>query len=188
MPSLLKGSSAALNSENDLNISLFWTDAADYDLSVYYRAKDGSSGLIYFGGHANTNERNNSSNPQLGSLTDFPFILLAGDDDIGDWDGDNEERLTIANLNDMSEVYLLCWDYGAATSGKPAPFSKGDISIRIKDAHENEIHILLCESTIGNTAAIAKIELTDNGVVVHNISNAGTLKELNFKEIAAICI
>ena len=94
MPSLLKGSNAALNSENDLNISLFWTDAADYDLSVYYRAKDGSSGLIYFGGHANTNERNNSSNPQLGSLTDFPFILLAGDDDIGDWDGDNEERLT----------------------------------------------------------------------------------------------
>ena len=188
MSPLLKGSSAFLNSGNSLSVSLCWTDHADYDISVYYRAKDGSSGLIYFGGHQNTNERNNSSMPSLGSLTEFPFILLAGDDDLGDWDGNNEERLSITHLDEMSEVYLMCWDYGAATSGELAPFSKGDISIQIKDEDENEHVLVLCASAIGNVAAIAKLEPTNAGVVVHNISSAGTLNQLNFKEIASVCV
>ena len=188
MSSILKGSSAVLPIGHSLSVSLCWTDLTDYDFSVYYRAKDGSSGLIYFGGHLNTNEQNNSSPSGLGSLTAFPFILLAGDEGIGDWGGENAERLTIQHLDKMSEVYLLCWDYEGVNSGKNAPFEKGDVSIKIKDEQENELLLLLCNNAIGNIAAIAKLETTEAGVVAHNISSAGTLKELNFKEIAAICI
>ena len=188
MSTILKGSSVPLKTRCPLSVSLHWTDFADYDISVYYRAKDGSSGLIYFGGHQNTNGRNNSSKSELGSLSRFPFILLAGDDDLGDWDGENEERLHIEHLDEMSEVYLLCWDYEGVTSGENAPFSKGDVSIRIKDEQENEQLLLLCSNAIGNIAAIAKLEPTEAGVVAHNISSTGTLKELSFKEIASVCI
>ena len=182
-----KGSSAKLSSESSFDVSLCWTDFADYDLSVYYRAQDGSSGIIYFGGHQNTNGRENSSNTKLGSLEAFPFIKLAGDDNLGDWDGDNEEQLEIAHLKEMSEVYLLCWDYGAIDSGENAPFTEGNISIRIKDNSNQEIKISLPPDAIGNIAAIAKIEITEQDILVQNLARAGTIKNLNFEEIGSLC-
>ena len=88
----------------------------------------------------------------------------------------------------MSEVYLLCWDYGAVSSGEQASFSSGELHIKIKDAEDNEHRVALCASTVGNTVAIAKLEPSEKGVILHNLSSATTLTKLDFKDIAAICI
>ena len=81
-------------------IFLFTGQTLQTTISAFTIVHKMGSGLIYFGGHQNTSRRENSSHSNMGSLEAFPFIKLSGDDNIGDWDGDNEEQLDIAHLKE----------------------------------------------------------------------------------------
>jgi tellurite resistance protein TerA len=183
-----KGASANLGGIKQFMVSLKWTTQTDFDLAVFYRAKDSSTGLVYFGGHSNTNGRGNTPKPQLGNLNDFPFMELSGDEGVGDSGDDNSEEMRVMSLDEMGEVYIVCWDYGAVTSGSPARFAGSDVTVSLMDDTGTNHNITLDAGAIGNTAIVAKIDNTSPmGAQFINTSNAGTLKGLDFDAIAALC-
>jgi tellurite resistance protein TerA len=183
-----KGASAQLGGIKQFMVSLKWTTAADFDLAVYYAAKDGSNGLIYFGGHKNTNGRGDSSAPALGNLNEFPFMQLSGDEGVGDTGGDNEETMRVMSLEEMDSVWVVAWDYGAVESGGPARFSDSDVKVALMDDAGTSHECLLDAGAIGNTAVVAKIDCSSPmGASFVNASEATTLKGLNFDAIKAIC-
>ena len=183
-----KGTSAQLGGIKQFMVSLKWTVAADFDLAVYYSAKDGSKGLIYFGGHQNTTGRGDTKSPQLGNLNEFPFIQLSGDEGVGDTGGENEETMRVMSLEEMEAVWVICWDYGAVQNGTPARFSGSDVSVSLMDDSGAGHDVKLDAGAIGNTAVVAKIDCTSPmGASFINCSEATTLKGLNFEGISAIC-
>jgi uncharacterized protein involved in tellurium resistance len=183
-----KGQEANIGGIKQFMVSLKWTIEADFDLAVYYKAKDGSNGLIYFGGHQNTGNRGNTSKPQLGDLNAFPFIELSGDEGVGDTGGDNEETMRVMSLDEMESVWIVCWDYGAVEKGTPARFAGSDVSVSLMDDSGTSHSVTLDAGAIGNTAVVAKIDNSSPmGAKFANSSEATTLKGLNFDAIQAIC-
>lgn len=183
-----KGQSAQLGGIKQFMVSLKWTSAADFDLAVYYKAKDSSTGLIYFGGHQNTAGRGNTTKPILGNLNDFPFIQLSGDEGVGDSGGENEETMRVVSLDEMASVWVICWDYTAVESGSPARFTDSDVSVSLMDDTGTSHSVSLDAGAIGNTAVVAKIDCSSPmGASFINASQSTTLKGLNFEGIAAIC-
>lgn len=183
-----KGQQASLGGIKQFMVSLKWTTAADFDLAVYYQAKDSSNGLIYFGGHSNTAGRGNTQQPQLGNLNEFPFIQLSGDEGVGDTGGDNEETMRVMSLDEMTSVWIVCWDYGAVESGSPARFTGSDVTVSLMDDSGTSHDVKLDAGAIGNTAVVAKIDCSSPmGASFVNMSEATTLKGLNFEGIQAIC-
>lgn len=183
-----KGQEASIGGMKQFMVSLKWTTATDFDLAVYYQAKDASTGLIYFGGHTNTAGRGNTTDPKLGDLNAFPFIELSGDEGVGDSAGDNEETMRVMSLDEMDAVWVVCWDYGAVGNGSPARFAGSDVKVSLMDDTGTSHEVTLDAGAIGNTAVVAKIDNSSPmGAKFSNASEATTLKGLDFEAIKAIC-
>src|SRR4051812_47648707 len=115
-----KKQSAALDSITGLLVKLTWSTAQDFDLAALYKTKAGVEGLIFF---------NNK-----GDLNTPPFIKLDKDAGVGDTAGNNSESLKITKLDDVSEVHIICWDFGAIERGSAARFQGSDVTIALTDS------------------------------------------------------
>ncbi len=159
-----KGQEAQLGGIKQFMVTLKWTTAADFDLAAVYESKDGRTGLVYFG--------------DKGDLNAFPFMQLSGDEGVGDTGGDNQEDMRVTNIDDMTFIWVLCWDYGAVTSGKPARFTGSDVSVSILDDKGTSHAVTLDTGDAGNVCVLATIDNSSPmGAKFVNTSKAGTLKE-----------
>lgn len=160
-----KGESAALGSIKQFMVSLKWSTAADFDLAAAYQRKDGTNGMVYFG--------------DLGNLNEFPFMQLSGDEGVGDQGGENEETMRVMKIDDMKFIWILCWDYGAVTGGKPARFKGSDVLLTLTDDTGNNHKVSLDTGDMGNVCLVATIDNSSTmGANFINSSKAGTLKGL----------
>jgi tellurite resistance protein TerA len=161
-----KGETASLGGLKQFMVSLKWTTAADFDLAAAYQKKDGSLGMVYFG--------------ELGDLNAFPYMQLSGDEGVGDSGGDNEETMRVMKLDDMSYVWIICWDYGSVQTGTPARFSGSDVTVSLMDDSGTNHSVSLDTGDTGNTCLVATIDNTNAmGASFINASKAGTLKGLS---------
>jgi len=195
MDLIQKGAAKLIEAFKQLMIIMSWTSEADFDLCGLYKAKDGSQGLVYFGGHQNTKGRNNQTvNPDdedspRGFIDQFPFIQLSGDAGAGDTGGDNQETMLITEqaLQEMDEIFVFCWDYGMVKVGSPARFGESDIALTIRDDTGGTDTVKPESGMLGNVSVIAKIDNTGSSPQLINVSTVGTLKGLNnFEELLAI--
>ena len=97
-----KGEEAQLGGIKQFMVTLKWTTAADFDLAALYEGKDGKIGLVYFG--------------QLGDLNSYPFMQLSGDEGVGDSGGDNSEEMRVAKIDDLNNIWIICWEWIIAKS------------------------------------------------------------------------
>ncbi len=169
-----KGQEAQLGGIKQFMVTLKWTTAADFDLAAVYETKEGKTGLVYFG--------------EKGNLNNFPFMQLSGDEGVGDSGGDNQEDMRVTKIDDMNKIWIVCWDYGAVTDGKPARFSGSDVTVNLIDDSGTNHKVTLDTGDTGNTAIIATIDNSNAmGAKFINDSKAGTLKGLkNLDQIMAI--
>ncbi len=169
-----KGSSAALGGIKQFMVSLKWTTAADFDLAAAYQKKDGTNGMVYFG--------------ELGDLNTFPYMQLSGDEGVGDTGGDNEETMRVMKIDDMNFIWILCWDYGAVTDGKPARFDGSDVSVSLTDDSGTSHKVTLDTGDLGNVCVVATINNNAAmGAELVNSSKSGTLKGLqNLDQLMSI--
>lgn len=160
-----KGQEAQLGSIKQFMVTLKWTTAADFDLAAAYEAKDGKTGLVYFG--------------EKGNLNDSPFMQLSGDAGVGDTGGDNKEEMRVMKIDDMKYIWVLCWDYGAVQEGKPARFAGSDVTVSLTDDKGTNHVVSLDTGDTGNTCVVATVDNSSAmGAKFVNISKAGTLKGL----------
>jgi uncharacterized protein involved in tellurium resistance len=161
-----KGTQANVGGFKQMMVSMKWTTAADFDLAAVFEDKTGKQGIVYFG--------------ELGDLNKFPYMQLSGDEGVNDKDGEKEESMRIAKLEDMKYVWITCWDYGKIQTGAPARFKDSDVSLSLIDDKGKTYHVTLDTGDMGNVALIATIDNSSPvGATLINSSKAGTLKGLN---------
>ena len=152
-----------------LMVSMKWSTAADFDLAAAYETKEGKQGMVYLG--------------DLGDMNAFPYMQLSGDEGVGDSGGDNEETMRITRLDDMSKVWIFCWDYGQVQTGQAARFEGSDVNLNIIDDSGKTVSVPLNTGDTGNVACIATIDNSSPmGAKLINTSSAGTLKGLKTLE------
>lgn len=165
-----KKQSAALESITGLLVKLTWSTAADFDLAALYKTKTGTEGLVFF---------NNK-----GDLNTSPFIKLDKDAGVGDKvaTGGNSEQLKITKLDDVTEVHIIAWDFGAVESGKAARFQGSDVAITLTDS-TGAIHTAKLDTgDLGNVAVVATIKNGALGGEIINTSKTGLLKQFSKTE------
>lgn len=165
-----KKQSAALESINGLAVQLTWSTAQDFDLAALYKTKAGSEGLIFF---------NNK-----GDLNTPPFIKLDKDAGVGDKvaSGGNCEQLRITKLDDVSEVHIIAWDFGAIEQGSAARFQGSDVAITLTDSTGAQHTAKLDTGDMGNVAVVATLKNTAIGGELVNSSKIGLLKQFSKTE------
>jgi len=162
-----KGGAATLESLKQLMVKMSWKTGADFDLAAIYKDKTGKTGMVYFG--------------EKGDLQGYPYMKLSGDAGVGDTvdSGGNEETMRITSLEEMSEVHLVVWDYGAIQKGDKARFAGSDVQVSIVDDKGNTNMVALDTGDVGNVLVLAKIDNTSPiGAQLVNESKVGTLKGL----------
>jgi tellurite resistance protein TerA len=165
-----KKQSAALDSITGLLVKLTWNTAADFDLAALYKTKAGTDGLVFF---------NNK-----GDLNVAPFIKLDKDAGVGDKvaTGGNCENLKITKLDDVCEVHIIAWDFGAITKGTPARFAGSDVCIELTDSTGATHKAKLDTGDVGNVAVVATIKNGAIGGELINTSKIGLLKQFSKTE------
>jgi uncharacterized protein involved in tellurium resistance len=160
-----KGQEAQLGGMKQFMVTLKWTTATDFDLAAAYETKDGRNGMVYFG--------------EMGNLNEFPFMQLSGDEGVGDTGGDNQEEMRVMKIDDMKNIWILCWDYGAVQEGKPARFAGSDVAVTVMDDSGNGHAVTLDTGDTGNVCVVATVDNSSAmGAKFVNTSKAGTLKGL----------
>ena len=143
-----KGEEAYI-SIKQLLVKLAWTASVDLDLMAFYEAKDGRTGGIISDNYPGGN---------LGSLNEFPYIQLSGDEGVGATGGDNEEVIRISRLDDLDTVYICTINYTDAIEKKDSSFAKYDGGVVVIDEKGESIAIPLNSPDPGHVAVIARIE------------------------------
>lgn len=145
-----KGEEANI-SVKQLMVSLKWTKDVDLDLMAFYKAKDGRTGAVF---------SDNYPGGTMGSLNEFPFIQLSGDEGVGAVGGDNEEILRITKLDELAELYICAINYTDATQKKQSSFSDYDGGIVVTDDRGETVAVPLNSTEKGQVAVITKIDNT----------------------------
>lgn len=161
--SIQKNESISFRHQGYFDIILGWDgiwkgkNVDDIDLCVFYKTKAGETGGIY------ANTYNHKKNTE-GSLMEFPFIFLMGEER-PNYKYNDEEIIRIANIQEMEEVYIVAIDYNAAIedeTGFEIPVTlettdtKPTVSIlysRTKDAH-GVILLLATLKESGNSSVV----------------------------------
>ncbi len=134
-----------------LLVKLTWTASVDLDLMAFYQAKDGRTGGVV---------SDNYPGGSLGSLNEFPYIQLSGDEGVGATGGDNEEVLRISRLDELAIVYICTLNYTDAIEKRDSSFSQYDGGVIVVDEKGDSIAVPLNSDTPGTVAVIAKIDNT----------------------------
>lgn len=77
-----------------LKIKLIWQSATDLDLCVFYKKKDGDVGGVFSSAFR-------QKKSDMGSLTEFPYMLHKGDKPEPEAGGESVEQVNVANLNEI---------------------------------------------------------------------------------------
>jgi len=161
-----KGGAAQLGGLKQAMVTLAWTTAADFDLAALYETKSGTKGMVYFG--------------DMGDLNAMPFMKLSGDEGVGDTGGDNKEEMRITQIDDMKNIHIVAWDYGAIQSGDKARFADSDVKVSLMDDQGVQHDVTIDTGDMGNVCVIATIDNTSPmGAQLVNTSKIGTLKGLS---------
>ena len=153
-----------------LEVSLAWSGIdADLDLAVMFKPKGSSEIGLCWG-------------LDVGSLSEFPFMLHSGDE-AGD---DAEETVVIQDPSAIEKAWIFVWEYGDDETGQggmlegvPARFDEGEISVIIEDDLGNETEVSL--ETVGagaNCCCIAILDCSGDEIELSNQSSAGLIHDL----------
>lgn len=163
-----KGEETSISLKN-LTVTMNWTTEADFDLAALYKTKNDVAGLVYFG--------------DLGDLKSFPFMALDKDEGVGDSAGSKREVLTIAKLDEMKFVWLLCWDYNRVKNGEKARFADSDVVLTFTDQSGQSNLVNLDSQESGNVCCLAVIDNSSSiGAMLINASRPATLHGLKTLE------
>ncbi len=160
-------STEGLLTTGKLMINLNWTAKVDMDLMAFYRTKDGQAGAVF---------SDRYPGGTLGSLGNFPFIELSGDEGIGMSLDENDEVIHIGRMDHLAELYIVTLNYTDAVENKLTPFSEYDGTALILNDRGESAEIKLGSSEKGHIAIVCKID------------NAGTMgvKLINMSEVMAL--
>jgi len=171
-----KGDSVEATPFDQLTVKIIWHTEADFDLACLIEEKlvggqEQMPTFLYFADSAK------------GSVTDWPYMILADDAGQGDTVDQtatglvNEEELTIMRIDPrVSKIHILAWDYPQVEKSSPARFQGSDIRTEVIDNNGKQYDITLATGDFANACVMATIDCDGPQPKIINRSTQTVLK------------
>ncbi len=151
-----------------LKVKLLWQSSTDLDLCIFFKKKDGEVGGVFSSAF-----RQRKSD--LGSLTEFPYMLHKGDEAEPEAGGESVEQINIANLNEIDTAYICVLNYGKAIEGEEVNFAHDSGRIEIMSDNGDYFEVVIDAEQQGHVYHVCSIK---NHEGENSVMNEGVVMDL----------
>ena len=145
-----KGETATFTFSGKLKVRMLWQSATDLDLCLFFKKKDGEAGGVF-------SDEYRRRRKDLGSLTEFPYILHMGDQKEPSPGGEEVEQINVATLADIEKAYICVVNYDAAIKGRDVTFADEGGRVEVTSDDPSQGHVYLVCSIANNNGEFALI-------------------------------
>ena len=160
-----KGETATFTFSGKLKVRMLWQSATDLDLCLFFKKKDGEVGGVF-------SDEYRRRRKDLGSLTEFPYILHMGDQKEPSPGGEEVEQINVATLADIEKAYICVVNYDAAIKGRDVTFADegGRVEVTMDDPSQGHVY-LVCSiaNNNGEFALINESRVMDLGTAFDEV-------------------
>lgn len=151
-----------------LKIKLLWQSSTDLDLCMFFKKKDGE-----VGGAFSSAFRQKKSD--LGSLTDFPFMLHKGDKPEPAEGSESIEQVNVASLNEIDTAYVCVLNYSKAIDGEEVNFAEDSGRVEIQSDSGDYLEVVIDAAEQGHVYHVCSIKNNDGE---NSVMNEGVVMDL----------
>ena len=151
-----------------LKVKLLWQSSTDLDLCLFFKKKDGEVGGVFSSAFR-------QKKSDLGSLTEFPYMLHKGDEAEPEAGGESVEQINIANLNEIDTAYVCVLNYGKAIEGEEVNFAHEFGRIVIQSDNGDYFEVVIDAEKQGHVYYVCSIK---NNEGENSVMNEGFVMDL----------
>lgn len=151
-----------------LKVKLLWQSSTDLDLCLFFKKKDGEVGGVFSSAFR-------QKKSDLGSLTEFPYMLHKGDKAEPEAGGESVEQINIANLNEIDTAYVCVLNYGKAIEGEEVNFAHDSGRIEIQSDNGDYFEVVIDAEQQGHVYHVCSIK---NNEGENSVMNEGVVMDL----------
>lgn len=151
-----------------LKVKLLWQSSTDLDLCLFFKKKDGEVGGVFSSAFR-------QKKSDLGSLTEFPYMLHKGDEAEPEAGGESVEQINIANLNEIDTAYVCVLNYGKAIEGEEVNFAHDSGRIEIQSDNGDYFEVVIDAEQQGHDYHVCSIK---NNEGENSVMNEGVVMDL----------
>lgn len=151
-----------------LKVKLLWQSSTDLDLCMFFKKKDGEVGGVFSSAFR-------QKKSDLGSLTEFPFMLHKGDEAEPANGVESVEQINVASLNEIDTAYVCVLNYSKAIDGEEVSFSQDSGRVEIQSDNGDYFEVLVDASEQGHVYNVCSIKNNDG---VNSVMNESVVMDL----------
>ena len=151
-----------------LKVKLLWQSSTDLDLCMFFKKKDGEVGGVFSSAFR-------QKKSDLGSLTEFPFMLHKGDEAAPEAGGESVEQINVASLNDIDTAYVCVLNYSKAIDGEEVNFAQDSGRVEIQSDNGDYFEVVIDAEEQGHVYNVCSIK-NNNGE--NSVMNEGVVMDL----------
>ena len=151
-----------------LKVKLLWQSSTDLDLCIFFKKKDGEVGGVFSSAFR-------QKKSDLGSLTEFPYMLHKGDEAEPEAGGESVEQINIANLNEIDTAYICVLNYGKSIEGEEVNFAHDSGRIEIMSDNGDYFEVVIDAEQQGHVYHVCSIK---NHEGENSVMNEGVVMDL----------
>lgn len=151
-----------------LKVKLLWKSSTDLDLCMFFKKKDGEVGGVFSSAFR-------QKKSDLGSLTEFPFMLHKGDEAEPEAGGESVEQINVASLNEIDTAYVCVLNYSKAIDGEEVNFAHDSGRVEIQSDNGDYFEVVIDAEEQGHVYNVCSIK-NNNGE--NSVMNEGVVMDL----------
>lgn len=165
-----KGKPVVFTFSGLLKVKLLWQSSTDLDLCMFFKKKDGEVGGVFSSAFR-------QKKSDLGTLTDFPFMLHKGDEPEPAEGSESIEQVNVASLNEIDTAYVCVLNYSKAIDGEEVSFAEDSGRVEIQSDSGDYLEVVIDAAEQGHVYHVCSIKNNDGENSVMNegvVMNLGT--------------
>lgn len=151
-----------------LKVKLLWQSSTDLDLCLFFKKKNGEVGGVFSSAFR-------QKKSDMGSLTEFPFMLHKGDEPEPETGGESVEQVNVAKLNDIDTVYVCVLNYSKAIDGEEVNFAQDSGRVEIQSDSGDYFEVAIDAEEQGHIYYVCSIK---NSGGENSVLNEGVVMDL----------
>lgn len=163
-----KGKPVVFTFSGLLKVKLLWQSSTDLDLCMFFKKKDGEVGGVFSSAFR-------QKKSDLGSLTDFPFMLHKGDEPEPAEGSESIEQVNVASLNDIDTAYVCVLNYSKAIDGEEVSFAEDSGRVEILSDSGDYLEVVIDAAEQGHVYHVCSIKNNDGE---NSVMNEGVVMDL----------
>ena len=140
-----KGETATFTFSGKLKVRMLWQSPTDLDLCLFFKKKDGEVGGVF-------SDEYRRRLKDLGSLTEFPYLLHKGDQK-----EPSVEQINVATLADIEKAYICVVNYDAAIKGRDVTFADEGGRVEVTSDAGDNLEVNMDDPSQGHVYLVCSI-------------------------------